>query len=381
MNWQTLLRTLLLIVAWLLSSTVTARAGGAVAYSLESQPHADIWRLQIVRGEVELALVLRPGDAVRDVTRAGGRDRGALHLVGDVESSAGSWARVSVDPNGRWLSGLVRTGDALFSVQTRRSGVVWMEQVATGQPRSVSVSRVLPLAAVVDSLYDEASDGQGRRRAIALINQVDGLFREQLGLALDLRAVRVIEDPTRDPLRQSGGTLEDVLMAFRNYRQSDTTLPDGVGLVHLFSGASLFDRRVGLAYTSGVCDPYGHDVSVSRLRMELITVAHELAHILGASHDSSWACGESNLLMAATVRSDLSLQMSACSVDAISPTLDRECFVQLGDPANPIADAAQTLEARPGLRSLEGAVPTEPVSPLVLLAIAFMAVGLIRRRH
>ncbi|MEM7376165.1 MAG: M12 family metallo-peptidase [Pseudomonadota bacterium] len=381
MNWRTLTRTLLLVVAWLLLSTAPARAGGAVAYTLVPQAQPDTWRVRIARGDAELVLRLRPGEAVRGVTHAGGRDRGALHLAGEVESSPGSWARISVDPTGRWLSGLLRHADTLLAVQTRRSGVIWLEQVATGYPRSVSVSRVLPLAAVVDSLYDEASDGQGRRRAIALINQVDGLFREQLGLALDLRAVRVIDDPERDPLRQSGGTLEDVLMAFRNYRQSDTTLPRDVGLVHLFSGASLFDRRVGLAYTAGVCDPNGHDVSVSRLRLELITVAHELAHILGASHDSSWSCGESNLLMAATVRSDLSLQMSACSVDAISPTLDRECFVQLGDTADSIVDAANALEAQLGLRSLEGAVPSEPVSPLVLIAIAFMAVGLIRRRH
>jgi len=245
------------------------------------------------------------------------------------------------------------------------------------------VTRVLPLAVVVDTAYDEAFDGFGRRRAVALVNQLDGLYREQLGLGVELVAARVLADPERDPMRHTEGSLAELLLAFRRYRQSDKTLPEGVGAVHLFSGAQLSDRRMGLAYTGGVCDPSGHDVSVSRTRLELVTLAHELAHSLGASHDQQSACAAQGLLMDATVRRGASLQMSDCTVRTIQAGFTRGCF-KAAPSGRQLAFSTAGLLPRDGLRfpEVQGSVPpTEPVSPFALLVIAVAAVGLVRRRN
>ena len=326
----------------------------------------------------QLDLTLERSASVADVAASG-----TEHLVGSVVDAPDSWARLSLDQTGGWAFGLVRHGDTLFAIDRRPSGLLWVESLQTIPPDLEAVTRVLPLAVVVDTAYDEAFDGFGRRRAVALVNQLDGLYREQLGLGVELVAARVLADPERDPMRHTEGSLAELLLAFRRYRQSDKTLPEGVGAVHLFSGAQLSDRRMGLAYTGGVCDPSGHDVSVSRTRLELVTLAHELAHSLGASHDQQSACAAQGLLMDATVRRGASLQMSDCTVRTIQAGFTRGCF-KAAPSGRQLAFSTAGLLPRDGLRfpEVQGSVPpTEPVSPFALLVIAVAAVGLVRRRN
>ncbi len=307
----------------------------------------------------------------------------ALHLSAVEFANSDGWARISLDRESDWVSGLIRHQGVLYSLERRRSGLLWLERLDARAPALRTVSHVLPLSVVIDTAYNDAFDGFGRRRAIALVNQLDGLYREQIGLGVNLLAARALRDPERDPLRQTGGTLADLLLAFRNYRQIDQTLPSETAAVHLFTGAKVFDRRMGLAYIAGACDTEGRDVSVSRTRQELVTLAHELAHSLGASHDQDSRCAVEGLLMDATVRRGASLQMSDCSVEAIQAVLKGGCFDAPDTFARPMAalNGVRVSANDSEIATLSAAASVaQPVSPMWLLLISVAALGLFKRR-
>jgi len=219
------------------------------------------------------------------------------------------------------------------------------------------VSRAMRIGIVIDSRYDERSDGAGLARALGIMNGVDGLYRDQLGLAVVIDQVRVHDDPESDPMRTRGGTVEEVLTAFRDVRRDDPGLSDDLALVHLFSGHEDPDEVIGLGWIDTVCRLDGYDVSMSTpFPFDTLLSAHEIAHNLGALHDEDPRCavGPDGTIERGVMEERLSGtttgEFSACSLERLQRTLGADCFVDSLDLALDVRatlgiEAAQRLVA------------------------------------
>ncbi len=255
-----------------------------------------------------------------------------------------SWARITIA--GQVLFGLIDTGNTRYEISTEknvlptalnlpgsrraktdRHGVV--NALSSGKP----FSRVLPVAIVIDHLYDEKYAGNGLPHAISIVNGVDGIFRQELGMAVKLEVAISVESESFSSLP---GASPSQLYSFRQFRQSQPELQGNVALVHLFSGSDLppFSYAgVGYAYIGTACENTGFDISVSSpyyLGTEL--TAHEMAHNLGAFHDEDTdACSDdTSHLMYSVVGG--ATQLSACSLDQIEATLQqRSCYSEVHD--------------------------------------------------
>ncbi len=188
------------------------------------------------------------------------------------------------------------------------------------------VSRVLQISIVIDSRFNEFYKGQGLSKAISVINEVDGLYQEQFGLGVQLRSA-ILLDPNNDPFLELDGNLETVLREFRLYTQENKSFSDGLGLLHLFSGAYDNDQIIGLSWIDTVCHSENYNVSVSTpFSAQMILAAHEMGHNLGAKHDDSKSCEiEYDKVMWPSISRRTEQEFSSCSKNAVSRALSASC--------------------------------------------------------
>lgn len=196
---------------------------------------------------------------------------------------------------------------------------------------SAAPSRVIHVGALIDTLFDEHYNGAGALRALSVLNSVDGIFREELSVALHISVVKVLTDPLNDPMRSAaelhGGSANKVLDAFVEYRRDDSDLPGELGVVHLFSGASDPNDIIGLAWIDTVCRSDGYDTSLSTpFFYDVQLAAHELGHNLGALHDDQTDCAaETDQLMWPAFTPQMQSHFTQCSADAMAARIAASC--------------------------------------------------------
>lgn len=207
-----------------------------------------------------------------------------------------------------------------FTAATRSS----IESRAAGG--STGVTRVLRISIVVDSRFDEFSDGHGLDNAINIINAVDGLYQEQFGLAIRLESATLL-DALNDPFRDMNGSVEQVLREFRRYSLDNPALSTDMGLLHLFTGSYDDNNVIGLSWINSLCRKDGYNVSVSTpFAQQMLLAAHEMAHNLGALHDDSDNCEvEYDKVMWPNISGATTGNFSACSKKAIMPKRYASC--------------------------------------------------------
>jgi len=231
------------------------------------------------------------------------------------------------------------------------------EEIARALPRNGEApTRVVHIAVLVDTLFDERNAGQGALQALSVLNSVDGIFREELGVALRVALVKVLDendDPMRDASRANNGAVSAVLDAFVDYRRRDPDLAAGaaaeldgeLGLVHLFSGTQDPGDVIGLAWIDTACRGDGYDTSLSTPFIhDVQLVAHELGHSLGAVHDDLTACAaQPDLLMWPLFTAQMQSRFSQCSLDDMAARVAASCnddnidlAVQLASNGTPI---------------------------------------------
>lgn len=182
----------------------------------------------------------------------------------------------------------------------------------------------------IDSRYDEHYNGRGLAHALGVINAVDGLYQDQLGLAVVVDGFRIYQ-PDEDPIRQFRGSVEQVLEYYRDYRQNDDALPVDLALVHLFSGHGDPDKVIGLGWINSLCRDDGYDVSLSTpFPFDSLLAAHEIAHNLGAIHDDDPQClNDPSITGSEIMWSELSGRtrstFSSCSVNHMRQALNTSC--------------------------------------------------------
>lgn len=269
-------------------------------------------------------------------------------LQGTVEGYDNSWARISIsngEPSGYiWLENqlyqLTLSSQLSINMPDRAKPTSkWVlvqpddlpnMRMASGNPGDKAVTRAIKIGIVIDTQFDLWHQGRGLAKALEIINGVDGLYQQQLGVAVVIDSILELNTLDTDPLLQIEGTLEEVLLGFRRYRSMRPDLIGSVSLVHLFSGHRDAENIVGLGWIDTVCRTDGYDLSVSTpFAFDVLLSAHEIAHNLGALHDDDPRCEGSVLnndtLMVSTLNSNTTATLSNCSLNNIRPAIGRSC--------------------------------------------------------
>jgi len=220
------------------------------------------------------------------------------------------------------------------------------------------VTRAIRIGIVIDSRFNDVHNQRGLARALSIINAVDGIYQEQLGVAIELEGIRVYDNPDTDPMRDQGGTVETILNNFRQLRLEDERLSPDLTLVHLFTGHKDPESIIGLGWLNTACRVDGFDLSVSTpYPFDTLLTAHEMAHNLGAFHDDDPRCAafdlpQSNTLMWSNISGNTTNTFSACSVQSMQASIQESCNLDN-------VDMSLALQAYPGSQTLQRSILIE----------------------
>lgn len=156
-----------------------------------------------------------------------------------------------------------------------------------------------------------------------VVNYLDGMYKK-----LDLRVVLLhVEVWEKEDKIVSDAVPENVLAAFLNYRREkiQTSSSDSpwtyTDNAQLFYGGSFIGSTVGMATVSTMCSLRSGGVNEDRANslQTSSTVAHEMGHNLGMSHDTAGcSCSGKKCVMAPTAGSTTPDAWSSCSVDYLN---------------------------------------------------------------
>lgn len=325
----------------------------ASAVQILSQPQTDRHspqRMTLRHADGELSLLLTPSQATAKLAvydSAGRRINAPAHsFSGVVENERQSWVRLT--SAGNRVDGVIAYRGLRYRLLGERHRGTMMplalnhhhpstlpvsnSQASTSHSRALPTTRKAAIAVVVDSQFNRHHNGRGLEKALSILNAVDGIYRAEFGLALSIERAIVYTDPTDDPHRHGPLSTEHMLRRFRDYRMAQPLL-GGVCLVHLFTGNQHTDRPVGLAWIDTACRSDGYDVSLSTpYRHEVLLAAHEIAHNLGAEHDSATYCpGRRNNIMWKVVSSRTSQHFSSCTRAAVARSMAKFPLISVPD--------------------------------------------------
>ena len=187
----------------------------------------------------------------------------------------------------------------------------------------------LDLAVIADFEFASDKGSSAQTALVTRINNVDGIFSEQLGVQINLARTDIFEsanDPFTD--ESDAGRLLDELTDYRNATASQ----HANGLTHLFTGRELDSSTVGVAYTGAICSRRfgaGLTQGTHSDSLDSLIAAHEIGHNFGAPHDgtSGSACEgtDQNFLMAPRLNG--SDTFSACSIQQMQDDVNRASCV------------------------------------------------------
>lgn len=198
--------------------------------------------------------------------------------------------------------------------------------------------RQLRLTVVTDTEFTGIHGGNRDAVVASRLNTVDGIYSDQFQTRIVLgQLTHLASNGTLNTTVVSGS--DSLLSRFRTYMTSGagSTIAKG-GLNHLFSGKDFEGSTVGVAYVNVLCSSsYGYGINQVRAANSTtaLTIAHEMGHNFGASHDgqagSVCQSQSGSWLMSPSLNGSSSF--SPCSRTSIEPRIAAaSCFQPVSVP-------------------------------------------------
>jgi len=256
-------------------------------------------------------------------------------FTGFVKTGADWWF---VDPLTEYLPGAAKNLAVVYresDVRPEAAGLCGVEHwmriggekpgFPTITPKGHTTLRTLQVATEADGQYYQAYGNPGLfTRIQGILNNVDGIYENQINLSISITYQQAWTNPSTDPYTSLDAVT--TLNQFRNWWNANRggTTRD---TAHQWSGKDFNGGTVGIAWVGVICNApsysYGvsQDLSSSFLRTQL--TAHEIGHNLDAEHDnqigcSGVSCSGSGPIMCSSLQSNGSNSFSSCSVSAIN---------------------------------------------------------------
>ena len=187
----------------------------------------------------------------------------------------------------------------------------------------------LDLGVIADFEFASNKGSSAETALVTRINNVDGIFSEQLGVQINLARTDVFEtsdDPFTD--ESDSGRLLDELTAYRSANANQRAN----GLTHLFTGRELDGSTVGVAYNSAICSrTFGAGLTQGTHSdsLDSLIAAHEIGHNFGAPHDgtSGSACEGTAQDFLMAPRLNGSDTFSVCSIEQMRDDVNRAACI------------------------------------------------------
>ncbi len=344
---------------------------------ISMQPHGQQgyqWRAVISVDGQDMALLLNQSLVTKDTRVISGEGTNidsteTNAFAGQVEGEPESWARITLSENN--LRGMISVygeryrltptetggtlseinplllGDIDGNISEQQDHVLYPPKAENELDKYLRGIRVVDglnfdegtvgltasIGVVIDSKFNSYHGGRGAEEAKSILNTVDGIFREQFGLALHIDTIIVI-DSENDPMNLGSVTMETMMRNFSSYRKASPELGNDISMATLFSGNKNNDSALGLAWIGSACRTDGYDVSVvSPYRLADLLSTHEIGHTLGAQHDSDTSCASnSSHIMWPYLSGSTQREFSGCSRDSVRQIMaNGSCFIETMD--------------------------------------------------
>jgi hypothetical protein len=226
---------------------------------------------------------------------------------------------------------------------------------------------------VADSFYFNTHGANSATDLAELVNNVDGIYRSELGVTVQILSTVVFTTSGSDPFANTGVDANTLLNAFQTWKtansQNSSQSMWNTDIAHLMTGRDVNGPCspgscannccvIGLSYIGTLCDAsYGigidQDFTTAQNLLTLL-LSHEMGHNFGAYHDNQansacpcCAASPGTFIMNPVLMSTLQQKFSDCSKSFINPEVNSaSCFdtvnVQPPPPPtlNPISGGA-----------------------------------------
>ncbi len=170
---------------------------------------------------------------------------------------------------------------------------------------------------VFDQQFQSLFPDNAQAQALALVNIAEGFFRQDMNIGFDTIGLRF--ESTSGVRLSSTTSANSLLTDFESKRSSFTS--SSATFAHLVTGRNLAGSTVGIAYLGSACSSQALGVTevLSSSSATAIVMAHEIAHNLGAVHDTDNAC-PTGFIMSPFLSGSPS-GFSSCSIQEVKDAL------------------------------------------------------------
>lgn len=212
--------------------------------------------------------------------------------------------------------GTLSCGDVSLSTNGATHFQKLMGELSAAKAQAPGAGSEINFGVIGDFEFTDSMGSGADAAIIARLNNVDGIFSEQLGVQINVQVLETFSgsaDPFTDTL--DAGTLLNELATYRQ----NTPAQNSQGLTHLYTGRNLDTSTVGIAFGGALCrTKFGAGLSEGNrgTTFDSLIAAHEIGHNFGAPHDgevgSACEAESQTFIMAPSING--SDQFSACSI-------------------------------------------------------------------